>query len=519
MTAKLIQALLNPARYAHPVEHCELVETHISWVILTGRFAYKLKKPVNLGFLDFSSLARRRFFCAEELRLNRRLAPELYLSVVPITGTVEHPRLGCEGPAIEYAVKMRQFDQSAQLDRLLAHGELRPHHIDALAQTVSEFHQRIPRAGADSPFGSAEAVQQPVTENFAQIRQSLDEPALLTRLDALQAWSRQQSQRLAPLMAQRKADGFVRECHGDMHLRNMALIDGQVVVFDCIEFNENLRWIDIISEVAFVVMDLQDRQQPGLAQRIVDAWLAHSGDYAGLALLAYYQMYRAMVRAKVNSIRLQQADISASEKQAVYRELDGYLRLAAGYTETKRPCLIITHGLSGSGKTTHSQAILERLGAIRLRSDVERKRLAGLAAQARAGAAAGAGIYTAEMTRRTYARLAQLAQGIIENGYAVIVDATFLQSPYRESFRQLAESLGVPFHLLDFTAPAEVLRQRIRARKHDASDANLAILEKQLEEYQPLTEAEQADCISIDTSTEVDYARIVARLDETRQAD
>ncbi len=518
MTETLIQALLNPARYAHPVEHCELVETHISWVILTGRFAYKLKKPVNLGFLDFSSLARRKFYCQEELRLNRRLAPGLYLSVVPITGTAEHPRLGCAGPAIEYAVKMRQFEQAAQLDRVLARGALRSRHIDALAQTVSAFHQRIPRAGADSPFGCPEAVQQPVAENFAQIRKYLQEPGLLARLDALEAWSREQSQRLAPRMVRRKAEGFVRECHGDMHLRNMALIDGEVVVFDCIEFNENLRWIDVISELAFVVMDLQDRRRPDLAWRFVDAWLAHSGDYAGLALLAYYQMYRAMVRAKVDSIRLQQADIGEAEQQVVYRELDGYLSLASDYAKAKQPCLIITHGLSGSGKTTHSQAILERLGAIRLRSDVERKRLAGLAPQTRAGAAAGQGIYTAEMTRKTYARLAQLAQGILENGYSVIVDATFLEARQRKPFRQLAATLGVRFHILDFTAPADVLRERIRNRKHDASDADLAILEKQLEEYQAMARDEQAECIPVDTTAAVDYARIVTRLAATRQA-
>ncbi len=514
MTEQLIQALQNPARYPHPVAEVELIETHISWVLLTGEFAYKIKKPVNLGFLDFSTLERRAFYCREELRLNRRLAPELYLTVVSITGTERQPLLCGSGEAIEYAVKMRQFDQAAQLDRVLARNELLPAHIDLLAAIVSHFHQNLPSAPVESPFGTAAAVRQPVLENFIQIRAHLQKTALLQRLAPLEAWSHQQCEQLKDTFAARKADGFIRECHGDMHLRNMALIDNKVVVFDCIEFNENLRWIDVISEIAFLVMDLQDRQQPQLAQRFLNAYLEKTGDYAGLRVLRFYQLYRAMVRTKVDAIRLHQAGMSGEESQSILNDLSAYLHLAGTYTGTASPCLIITHGVSGTGKTTHTQPLVEQLPAIRIRSDVERKRLFGIAADTHRAAEIDQGIYTPEATARTYERLKELSALILRCGYTVIVDATFLQASCRQPFILLARELGLPFYILDFSAPPELLRQRIRQRQlqQDASDATLAVLEKQLARYQPLSKAEQQYTLSIDTADEVDMSEILQRL-------
>jgi len=508
----LIEAMLDPAWYDHPVEQCRLIETHISWVILAGAYAYKVKKPLDLGFLDFSTLERRHFFCEEELRLNRRLAPSIYLAVVAIRGTAQVPVLGGEGEAIEYAVKMVQFPQQAQLDRMLAAGGLRPEHLDAFARMVAGFHRQAAVAGADSPYGDAEHVWQPVAENFAQIRERIHSSDALTTLAALEQWSEAAFTELTPLLRQRKAGGFVRECHGDMHLRNLAWIDGAPIAFDGIEFNANLRWIDVISEVAFLVMDLQDRGEAALAQRFLNAYLEHSGDYAGLGLLRFYLVYRALVRAKVAAIRLAQPSLAEAERAEAEAEFSRYLVLAEGYTRRQATQLLLTRGLSGSGKTTLTQPLLEQLPAIRIRSDVERKRLYGMRAEEDGHAAPAAGIYSAEATERTYRQLLTLAGKILAAGYSVIVDATFLQRAQRDPFRRLALAQGAGLTVLDMIAPPAVLRQRLVQRKGDASDADLAVLAHQLERYGPPDEDEQADCLSVDTARKVDVAALLEQL-------
>jgi len=505
-SSELISSLLRAELYPHPVTELQLIETHISWVILTGPCAYKIKKPINLGFLDFSSLSQRKFYCEEELRLNRRTAPSIYLSVVPISGSTTRPELDGDGEAIEYAVKMRQFPQAAQLDHLLESDGLTASHMDAFARLVAEFHQQIAVAGADDNYGEAAQVMQPVEENFSQIRQSRLTPKQPTLLDELQAWSTAEYQQLRTQLSQRKQQGFIRECHGDMHLRNLAWIDDQTVAFDGIEFNASLRWIDVISEVAFLVMDLQDRQQPALAQRFLNGYLELSGDYAGTALLPFYLVYRALVRAKVAAIRAGQEDIEDAERSSLQDEMMTYLQLAQSYTQTKAGHLIIARGLSGSGKTTLTQPLLEQLPAIRIRSDVERKRLAGLEATERASAEPGKGIYTAQYSEKTYGYLLELASQIVDAGYNVIVDATFLRQNQREKFRQLADVKSVAFHILNFSARTETLQQRIiqrtGQRSADASDADLAVLQKQLNSIEDFSADEKPFVIDIDSETQ-----------------
>ena len=310
----LIQALQNPALYNHPVSHFQVIETHISWVLLTGDYAYKIKKPIDLGFLDFSSLEKRHHYCLQELALNRRLAPQIYLDVIAIGGKPESPVLGAE-PIIEYAVKMRQFSQSSRLDNVLASHTLKPEHIDQLADNIAAFHEQIEIAGKDSDYGNPASVLKPIEENFQQIFARLSDDDDIRQLDALKDWSLTQYAQLLPHIKQRKVDGFVRNCHGDLHLANIALIDEKIVIFDCIEFNESLRWIDVISEVAFTTMDLIDRGHTNYAARLLDRYLQRSGDYAGLMLFQFYQVYRAVVRAKVAIIRANQPMLSKHEKQ------------------------------------------------------------------------------------------------------------------------------------------------------------------------------------------------------------
>jgi hypothetical protein len=510
----LIAALHDPRRYDHPVERVTLVETHISWVLLAGAYAYKIKKPVDLRFLDFSTLEKRRFCCEEELRLNRRLAPQIYLAVVPIAGTTAEPQLGGGGEPIEYAVKMARFDTEQELDKVLARGELRPEHVDELAALLASFHRRVAVADPDSPYGTPARVWHPVQENFEQIGARIG-AAERPQVERLRAWSESAFARLKDSFAARKRGGFVRECHGDAHLANMVLLDGHVTLFDCLEFNPNLRWIDVMSEVAFLTMDLQDRGRPDLARRALNGYLEHTGDYPGLAVLTFYQVYRALVRAKVAAIRTSQEGIAPEEARAAREQYAGYTTLAERYTQPRPAPLVITHGVSGSGKTWITQRLLEQLDAVRVRSDIERKRLHGLEPLARSASGLDAGLYTADAGERTYRRLAELTGTILDSGFAAIVDATFLKRAQRAQLREVAAARGVPFVILAPDAPRELLRARVAGRERearDASEAGVAVLERQLASIEPLDEAERAAAVMVPTDDAAVLARGLADL-------
>ena len=529
----LVQALRDAARYPHPVASVTLVETHISYVLLTGRFAYKIKKAVNFGFLDFSTLEKRRRFCAEELRLNRRLAPLLYLSVVPIVGTVREPRIGdvCGAPGgaegatelievIEYAVKMIEFPQSSLLDGRLARGDLSAQQIDALADVVAAFHAQVvsaPPVGESSEFnefrelGAPSLIWRMAADNFRQLLAEPGEAADAARLERLETWSRNEYARLEAWFAERRRSGFVRECHGDLHLGNIALIDGKPVIFDCIEFNPELRWIDVVSEVAFLAMDLAERGRADYAQRLINRYLEASGDYTGLRGLPFYLVYRALVRAKVASLRAAQQAGAAARRQCEIRAQ--YLACAERASLPRPRQLLLMHGVSGSGKTWVSQALVEHFGTLRLRSDVERKRLCGLPALARSASAVDCGLYDEDMTRTTYRQLVQSAREVLAAGFPVLIDAACLQRWQREMFSELAAQLNVPWCIISCRADDATLRRRIVAREQsggDASEADLAVLDHQLLCNDPLSAAEQGAAIVFDSDRD-SLAELLAR--------
>ena len=490
----LITALLDPRAYPHAADRVELIETHASWLLLAGEFAYKIKKPITLPFLDYGTLAKREACCRAELVLNLRFAPDLYLDVVPVGGTPGRPRVGL-APAIEWAVRMRRFDEAGRLDRVAARGDLKPAHLSQLAATLCAFEETAAVAAPDTRFGAPEQVLAAAQENFVELRQLLPQGEQ-AQVEQLARWTGEEFARRAADFAARKAGGFVREGHGDLHLGNLVLIDAQVTPFDCIEFNDDFRWNDPASEIAFVWIDLLDHRQPGLAAWLLNAWLEAGGDFPALAVLRFYAVYRAVVRAKVAALRARQED--ATQAQGEIAAARGYLQLAWRIAVPPAPTLLITCGLSGSGKTTASTArLLDPTGAgagstLRLRSDVERKRLFGLAPQDRSGSTLDGGIYTAEATARTYARLRALARGLLAAGWPVIVDAAFLRREERASFRALADEFGVGFGILLAEAPAEELRRRLAARSGDASEATVAVLEKQLTWFEPPDDAERA---------------------------
>lgn len=460
-----IQAMLKPEFYDHPVDTCQLIETHISWVILTGDFAYKIKKPINLGFVDFSTLEKRKFYCEEELRLNRRLAPNIYLDVIPLSGSAKKPVLTGKEKAFEYAVKMQQFSNNMQLDRVLARNHLRQDMIGSLADLIAQFHQNIEIAKITSDFGKPEQVYQPAKENFIQIRQHITDKSKIDLLSKIERWTKDTFNEIKNIFEQRKEKSYIRECHGDLHLRNLAWHENKPLVFDCLEFNEHFRWIDVVSEIAFLIMDLDVHKKPELAQYFLNKYLELTGDYEGCSVLKFYLVYRAMVRAKVDAIRSTQAGISQQESDEANAEIVNYLQLALTYTYKIKPFIIITHGMSASGKSTITQLLLEKIGAVRIRADVERKRLFNIKSGQSSSENILQGIYTKQATYKTYLKLLDLTESIIDAGLPVIVDATFSTIEQRTLFKKLASQKQVRFVILNFIASEETLKQRIHKQK------------------------------------------------------
>jgi len=488
----------------------QVIETHISWVLLAGDQAWKIKKALDLGFLDYRTLALRKHCCEEELRLNRRTAPDLYLEVAAIGGSTDDPQFDAH-PVIEYAVRMRRFAADALMDTRLQQGRVSAADIDALAHRIVRLHETAAVCPADSPYGEAMSIRRVAMQNFLQLREVLTETADLARLAALETATAAAWQACSEAFMQRKAQGCVRECHGDLHLGNIAFINDLPVPFDAIEFNPALRWIDVMDEIAFAMMDLLHHGRADLAWRFLNACLEASGDYEGVAVLSFYLAYRATVRAKVAALSAAQGMAEHARQMASCR---AHLALAKHCLDARHPALLITHGLPGSGKTTFAQYALQQLGALRIRSDVERKRLHGLHAL-QPSRASGMDIYSAQATERTYERLLQLARTVLQAGHTVIVDAAFLHGAEREAFRRLAQEMDVPFAIATLAAAQGALRQRLSARRNDASEADADVLDKLSAHAQPLRAEERRYAAHFTTETppqQGDNARAWRRL-------
>lgn len=475
----------------------QLFETHISWVLVTADIAYKFKKALRYAFLDFSTLSARHHYCMEELRLNRRFSPMLYLDLVCITGTPEAPSIAGAGAAIEYGVKMRAFPQSALWSHRLAIEAITAAEVDALASKVAQFHKLAAVAPSDSAWGSPDAIRRTADENLSDIAALATTDSAKAIGDVI-AWQAEQCGRLAAAFDSRKRRGFIRECHADLHSANILTLRGEVCVFDCLEFNESLRWIDVIDDLSFTCMDLAYRQRRDLAARLLNQYLELTGDYEGLGVLRFYRTERALVRCKVALLRETQerrGDPGASDPM---NESQRYLRCALESAWRCPAAVVIMHGFSGSGKSTLARHVVELFGAVALRSDVERKRMLGLGPTAKAGAAPDEGAYDCSTTQRTYCKLHQLARLVVDAGFPVVVDAAFLKRPQRELFNDLATELGVPFFILNMETDEGKMRERIISRStrgQDPSDAGPETLAHQLATYDRLAEHEQKDVI------------------------
>jgi uncharacterized protein len=509
-----LRGLLRPAAYPHPVGAIELVQTHMSWVLLTGEFAYKLKRPVHYPFVDLSTAERREFSCREELRLNRRFAPELYLDVCAITAANGAAQIGGEGATIEHVVKMLQFERATELDQLLAAQAITPGELEAFGRQLVTIHARLPRIAPTDPWGRPQNVQAIILRNVDDCAAAAARLGSRSDLGDLRAVLAARLSSLADCMAERRAAGWVRECHGDLHSGNIVRRGARLVAFDCMEFEVAFRWIDVADEVAFLLSDVAARGRALHARAFVGGYLAQGGDYQACRLFRAYQAHRALVRAKIAALNAASArNREFEEFRATFTRLAHY---AAAVLNAPRPRLLLIFGLSGAGKTWLAQQLAERLGAIHLRSDVERKRLAGLAENARSSSALGQDLYSGSANMQVYAKLRRDADEVLGGGYDVIVDATFGRREDRTAFRQLAERLGISIWLINCHAPVEILRARIKARRSaeaEASEADERVLEWQIEHHDALDADEGMRTISVDTTHSAALEQVISELD------
>jgi uncharacterized protein len=501
---RLVERLLDPAVYPHPVHRVELVETHISWVLLAGDRVYKIKKPVSLGFLDFTTLARRRRFCHDEVRLNRRLTTDMYLDVIEIKGSASAPRFEGRGRAIEVAVLMRRLPAERMLDRLVRGHAAPPALLDEIGATVARFHAVADTGGEIDELGGIETIRRNWEENFAQTDAMGPELLADDTRRRVREYVGAFLEREEARFAARVAAGRSRDCHGDLQAQHVCC-EEPVQIFDCIEFNHRFRFGDVAGEIAFLAMDLERLGRPDLAIRFLNAYLDENGDYEAVPLLDFYRAYRAWVRGKVTAFQVTGSSDHGADRA---REARALFELAGRFAAPRRrPRLVITTGVMGTGKSTAARLVAARLGAIVVRTDAVRKRLAGVPLRERVAPAFGEGIYAPEMGRRTYAEAARLADELLQAGWPVIVDGSFSHVAERAQARAVAERHGLPFAVLWCDAPSEVLVERLRRRgedRHEVSDGRGELLAEHRARYE--SPAHEPGVIRLDTSGEAEDA-------------
>ncbi|QCU90153.1 AAA family ATPase [Thiomicrorhabdus sediminis] len=512
-TSSLIDALLNPSTYKHNVEVITTIETHISIVFLTGEFAYKLKKPVNFGFLDFSSLASRKKFCQLELQLNQRTAPQLYLGVMALVKKTNDSNSNIEiialdqadeNPTLEvidYVVKMRQFDPNGVLGRLLDKQELDENTVEQIVSKIVGLHQQAEAVAMDSYLGEPETQLKPMVDNFPSLKDYCKDPITSKQLSEIESWTHERFAALKPAIQLRKQNGFVRACHGDLHLDNITLFEENGVVepllFDGIEFNDSFRWIDVISDLAFLLIDLEFRGKLGTSSQCLSLYLSRTLDYNSLQLLNFYRSYRAMVRAKITGLRAMQLGVDSLEQKQVLNLAKNYVHQAHCYTQVNSPVkCILLQGISGSGKSHFANQMLKQLPgfeAIVISSDRIRKTLFGLEPHQRVDDQQKSKLYSAEMNQKTYHAMLQYAQTCMQNGFNVIVDATFLKQAHRYKFVNLCAKLKQEFYLIYIKTDREQAGFAIEQRLHlnnNPSDADAVVMQNQLRYLQEPSGAE-----------------------------
>ncbi|RUM86899.1 MAG: aminoglycoside phosphotransferase [Thermodesulfatator sp.] len=497
-----VEDLLRPEAYPHRPPKVELRQTHISWVFLAGELVYKVKKPVDFGFLDFTTLEKRRHFCEREVALNRRLCPEIYLGVVPVVETEKGLAFEAEGPVVDWAVKMRRMPEEGMMGRLIAEGRLRPEHIDLLVRKLVPFFREAETGPEVNRYGALETVRFNVEENFAQTRDFVGRALSRRRYAYIVSWSRRFLEEAADLFERRIREGFIRDGHGDLYSANVCYDDlREVYVFDCIEFNERFRCGDVAQDLAFMAMDLDFHGLPGLSRRFIEGYVELSGDRELYEILDFYKCYRAYVRGKIGCFTWADAGVPEGEREKALAAARRYFDLAYLYAGG-RPLLLVIFGLSGTGKSALSRALSQRLLAAYYNSDVVRKELAGLSPREHRFEPFESGLYAPEMTERTYEELLRRAERELSAGRDVILDATYRSRRHREAVLALARRLGVPVLFVLCETPEEVVRERLaqRARQQgEPSDGRWEIYLAQKARFEPPEEIPSENLLRLST--------------------
>jgi uncharacterized protein len=484
----LIEAMKHGDFYPHPAKNIQFLQTHISYVFLAGDYAYKIKKELDLGFLNYSTLSVRKYYCEKELQLNRRFAPHLYLDVKAIIDTPQGFQLveASAQDAVEYCVQMRRFDQDQLFSHLLKRGELTLTHVEHLGKHIADFHGQIEPCSR-----SLDQIRSTVNDTYIASQKYLGSLLDSVLFEQIRTFSENVFTTQSEQFLERLSKKYIKHCHGDMHLNNIVLFDQKITIFDCIEFNENLSCTDVMAEIAFPVMDLEANGRSDLANRLLNTYLEQSGDWEGVAWLPLYLCYRAFVRGWVHAQSSENASLNTQEQQQAADRARNYFQWAQRYASLPPGQLYMTHGLSGSGKTTKARQLCLDKQAIHLRSDAVRKHLAGIPVDQHQPAPSGEGIYSREMSDRTYTKMLSLAEVCLQAGFSVVLDACYPHYNQRQQVIALSSRLDVPVSIIECECSREVLEQRLRERTGDISDASVELLESQIKGFEPLKEDEQ----------------------------
>jgi uncharacterized protein len=463
----------------------ELIQTHISVVLLGRRYVLKLKKPVDFGFLDYTTLEKRRRACEDEVRLNRRLCPDTYLGVAHVTEEGGRARLFGQGRILDYGVWMKRLPADRMLDRMLAEGRVTEAVIDAVAARLHEFHLKARRGPDVEEYGGPRVVRLNWEENFAQTASYVGRTIEQDAFESVRRWVEDWLERDEALLAARVAGGHTCEGHGDVRAESVCVTD-PICIYDCVEFNERFRCCDSASEVAFLSMDLDARGRPDLGYYFAERYASRSGDRQLFRLLPFYRCYRAYVRGKVLSFRLDEPEFAEAEREEARRRARHFFDLALRYSRRlKRPTLIVVAGLSGTGKTTVARAVAGELGLRVVSADAVRK----LLFTDTAGAGYGMGPYSLEANLLTYGKMLEAGRALLEEDGGVVLDATFRRASDREPARRMAADSGASYRLVECRLGEEEIRSRLEARaarKEGASDATWATYQRQREEFEPV---------------------------------
>jgi uncharacterized protein len=500
---EIAQALLNPGIYPDQTAAVEIMQTQMSFIFLTGKYVYKLKKPVDLGYLDYTTLEKRHFFCRQEIILNRRLCPEMYLEVVPVTRSRNGFELNGSGEAVDYLVKMLYLPHERMLNNLLERSRATPEMIESVAHKMAEFHKRAETNASISEYGRLEAVKINTDENFSQTEKYIDSAITAGQYRRIKDYSYGFLQEKSALFSSRAISGKIRDCHGDLHSQHICFTNG-ICIFDCIEAVDRFRYCDVASEIAFLAMDLDHYGRADLSRSFSDSYIEKSRDYEIKELLKFYKCYRAYVRGKVNCFKYDDPYIPDEERKQTLNLIRSYFELADSYAGPK-PRLFITVGLVGSGKSTLAQALAKRMGLTMLSSDIIRKQLAGILPTEHRFEDMESGIYSAEFSQKTYQKMYSDAGAILKNGDSVILDATFLKADERTKASTLAQTAGADFFVIECRLDEDNTQKRLtqRLKNTAVSDGRWEIYEPQKRKFEPVTEFLPEQIFSIDSSKDL----------------